>query len=156
VPKMPTATARRVAKADRGGAALIDPGEYLGTLKAVKISPKKDRNGNTYWIWSFELDDDGVKGTRLSTNTHFTDDGNQDWWIATVFDAFEAKMNADTDTLVGKQVTLVVDQSEITGGPRKGQIRNEITGLMPPKSGGDDGDEDFEDDDEDGDGEPDF
>jgi hypothetical protein len=141
---MPLSDAKRVAKADRGGAALIDPGEYLGTLKKVVVSAKKDKNGNTYWIWSFELDEDVVKGTRLSTNTHFATDGSQDWWIATVFDAFEAKMNTDTDTLVGKKVTLVVDQSEITGGPRKGQIRNEITGLMPPKSGSEDGDEDFE------------
>lgn len=154
MPKMETAVARRVAKADRGGQSLIDPGEYTATLKGVKVSPKKDRNQNTYWIWSFELDDDGVKGTRLSTNTHFAADGSQDWWIATVYDGFEAKMNVDTDTLVGRQVTLVVDQGEITGGPRKGQIRNEITGVLPLKSKADDGDEDFEsEDDED---EPDF
>jgi hypothetical protein len=154
MPKLDRATAVAVNKADTGGQELLPAGEYVATLRECKVSPKKDRNQNSYWIWSFEITEEGsAKGTKLSTNTGLAD--NQHWWMKIVFDAFEAKPNVDTDTLVGKEVTLVVDQSEITGGPRKGKLRNEITSLMPKGAQAAEGDDDEFDEDKDGD-DPDF
>ena len=154
MPKLTNAQAKRVHAADTSGRALIPAGEYLATLKECVVSAKKDKNGNSYWIWTFELDDGEFKGTKMRTNTGLAE--NQDFWMKTVFDAFEAKPNVDTDTLIGKQVTLVIDQAEIGGGPRKGQLRNDVTSLFPVGQGDGAEDDPFA---EDGDGdedEPDF
>jgi hypothetical protein len=153
MPKLDRATAIAVNKADSGGGALIPPGEYLSKMTKCSVSPKKDRNGGTYWIWEFEVQEGEHKGTKLKTNTGLAD--NQHWWMKIVFDAFEAKPNVDTETLIGRDVTLVVEHSEIQGGARKGQIRAEITSLMPPGGAGGDDDDDFTEGDGDGD-DPDF
>lgn len=139
MPKLDTKTARRVNKAETGGGPQIPPGQYLATLREVKVSPKKDKNGNEYWIWTFELDEGSFKGSKIRTNTGLSE--NQDFWMKTVFEAFGAKLNVDTDTLYGKQVLLTIDQSEIQAGSRKGQIRSEITTLGPPEEEGDEEDE---------------
>lgn len=153
MPKLDRATAVAVNKADTAGQSLIPEGEYLAKLTGCKVAPKKDKNGNPYWIWTFEVTEDGeYKGSKLSVNTGLAE--NQHWFMKIMFDAFEAKPNVDTDTLVGREVTIVVDQAEIQGGARKGQLRNNIVSAMPPgQSANGEAENDGLDDDED---EPDF
>lgn len=154
MPTLDKATAIAVNKAESGGGALIPEGEYLAKLTKCVVAAKKDKNGNPYWVWSFEVTEDGeYKGSKLSVNTGLAE--NQHWFMKMMFDAFGAKPNVNTDTLVGKEITIVVDQAEITGGARKGQLRNNIVSMMAPgSSAADEEDDPFAEDGKDD--EPDF
>lgn len=143
MPKLDTATAKRVHNAESGTTALVDEDQYRLKLEKVAVSPKQDKNGNTYWIWTFAIVNgqttgDKFKGKGLRTNTGFTED--QAWYPHMIFEAYGVKPNVDTDTLLGKEVLAIVSQGEITGGPRKGQVRNNIDTFMSLDSATDDDD----------------
>jgi hypothetical protein len=156
MPKLDRATAIMVNKADTSGRALLPEGEYLAKLVKCTVSSKNDRNGNKYWVWEFEVVEEGdFKGSKLSVNTGLAE--NQHWFMKLVFEAFGAKPNVDTDTLLGHEVTLVVDQHEISGGARKGKLANGIVSLMPPGQSAADGEDDpFGEEGGEGETEPDF
>lgn len=152
MPKLPTAAARVVAKAESGGGyTLVPEDDYRLKLLSVKVSPKPDRNDNHYWIWQFEIVGGDYAGSKQRTNTWWTEE--QAWWMKAVFEAFGAKANVDTDTLVGKEVMATITQREIESGPRQGKITNDISSIRPV-SEGDDDDSDFGDGS--GDDDPDF
>lgn len=155
MPKLANTKARSVSKQEATGAQkLLPPGEYVGKLIEVKVSTKPDKNGNHYWIWFFEIvSEDEYNGSKLRTNTGLAE--NQEWALKRMFDAFGVKPNVDTETLHGQEITLVVDQSEITGGPRKGKVRNEIIDEMAKSAGDGEGDGEWDDEDGDGDGDSD-
>ncbi len=141
MPKLDNATARVVNKAEGTGFTLVDEDQYKVKLEKVIVSPKEDKNGNTYWVWSFSIvsgqtTGDKFKGKSLRTNTGLTE--GQAWYIKMIFDAFGVKPNVDTDTLLGKEVYAIVGQGEITAGARKGQMRNEMQTFMSLDSAVDD------------------
>lgn len=134
MPKLDTKTAKAVNNAEGTAFTLLDEDEYVLKLDKVEVSPRPDRNGNSYWIWSFtvqsgQVTGDKYKGKPIRTNTGFSE--NQLWFAKMVFDAFEAKPNVDTDTLLGKEVKAIVGQREIQAGPRKGQLSNDIQTMLP-------------------------
>jgi len=149
MPKLDNATARVVNKAEGTGFTLVDEDQYKVKLEKVTVSPKPDKNGNTYWIWGWSIvsgqtTGDKFKGKSLRTNTGLTE--SQAWYIKMIFDAFGVKPNVDTDTLLGKEVYSIVGQGEITAGARKGQMRNEMQTFMSLDSATDDNwDDDPED-----------
>ena len=137
-----------VNKAEGGARVLVDEDQYRLKLTKVIVSPKPDRNGNSYWVWSWDIvsgqtTGDKFKGKSIRCNTGFTED--QAFFPKMIFDAFGAKPNADTDTLLGNEVLAIVGQREITTGPRKGQITNDITTVMSLDSASED-DDDWSDD----------
>ena len=149
MPKLDNATARVVNKAEGQAFVLVDEDQYRLKLTGVKISPKQDVNGNTYWIWSFDVvsgqtTGDQFKGKHLRTNTGFTED--QAWYPKMIFDAYGVKPNVDTDTLLGKELYAIVGQSEVQKGPRKGQLRNDITSFMSLDSMSEDDADEFDED----------
>ena len=163
MPKLDNATAKKVNQAEGSGTTLLDEDQYKVKLEKVIVSPKPDKNGNSYWVWTFSVvsgqtTGDKFKGKQLRTNTGLSD--NQFWYMKMIFDAFGAKPNVDTDTLLGQEVLSIVTQGEIQAGPRKGQTRNEMSSFEAVGSG--DGDDDNWDDDStdggaaDEDSEPDF
>jgi hypothetical protein len=129
MPRLDTATARVVNKAEGSSFTLLDEDLYLLKLTKCVVSTKPDRNGNTYWIWSWEVSrgqtsEDKFKGKSVRCNTGFTED--QAWFPKSIFDAFGVKPNVDTDTLLGKEVVAIASQREIGAGPRKGQLTNDL------------------------------
>ena len=154
MPKLDTATAKAVAKAEGSGSALLDEDEYVLKLDKVVVSPKPDKNGNGYWIWTFsvqsgQLTGDKFKGKTLRANTGFGE--NQAWFLKMFFEAFEVKPNVDTDTILGKEVKGIVGQREIQQGARKGQMASDLQTLLPVGSDPDGDDSDDADDDADDD-----
>lgn len=134
MPKLDNTTARVVNKAEGSAFTLLDEDMYLLRLTKVVVSSKPDRNGNTYWIWSWEAEKgqtsgDKFKGKSVRCNTGFTED--QAWFPKSIFDAFGVKPNVDTDTLLGKSVCAVATQREIGAGPRKGQLTNDLSNFAP-------------------------
>lgn len=147
MPKLDTATAKLVHKSEGSATSLVDEDQYRLKLEKVIVSPKVDTNGNTYWIWTFSIVSGQTTGEKfatksLRTNTGFTE--NQAWYPNMLFSAFGVKPNVDTDTLLGKELLAIVSQGEITGGSRKGQIRNNIDTFMSLDSATDD--DDWDDD----------
>ena len=141
MPKLDNATARTVNKAEGSAFVLVDEDQYRVKLTKVIVSPKPDTNGNTYWIWSFDIvsgqtTGDKFKGKPLRTNTGFTE--NQAWYPKMIFEAFGVKPNVDTDELLGKEVLAIVGQAEVQKGARKGQLRNEMQTFMSLDSATDD------------------
>lgn len=151
MPKLDTATARVVNKAEGSAFTLLDEDMYLLRLTKVIISTKPDRNGNAYWVWSWEVSKgqttaDKFKGKPARCNTGFTED--QAWFPKSIFDAFGVKPNVDTDTLLGKEACAVATQREIGTGPRKGQLTNDLSSFAPAAAfdgGGDGLDDEFAD-----------
>lgn len=148
IPKLDTKTARLVNSAEGGSRVLVDEDQYRLKLSKVIVSPKPDRNGNTYWVWSWDVisgqqSGDKWKGKSVRCNTGFTDD--QAFFPKMIFDSFGAKPNVDTDTLIGQELLAIVGQREIASGARKGQITNDITAFMSLDAGGGD-DADWADD----------
>jgi hypothetical protein len=150
MPKLDTATARVVNKAEGSAFTLLDEDLYLLRLTKCIVSPKNDRNGNSYWIWSFEVvkgqtSEDKFKGKSARCNSGFTED--QAWFPKSIFDAFGVKPNVDTDTLLGKEVVAIASQREIGAGPRKGQLTNDLSSFAPASTfeSGDDGADEFAD-----------
>lgn len=142
MPKLDNTTAKAVHTAEGTGFTLVDEDQYRIKLEKVVVSPKPDVNGNTYWIWSFSIvsgqtTGDKFKGKPLRTQTGFTE--NQRWFAKMIFEAFEAKPNVDTDTLLGKEVLAIVGQGEQTSGRNKGKMRNEVQTLMSVNSAVDEG-----------------
>lgn len=144
MPRLDNRTAKIVHTAEGSSFALVDEDQYRLKLTKVIVSPKQDKNGQTYWIWSFDIvsgqtSGDKFKGKSLRTNTGFTED--QAWYPHMLFAAFGVKPNVDTDTLLGKELLAIVSQGEIGGGPRKGQLRNNIDTFMSLDSATDDDDD---------------
>jgi hypothetical protein len=157
MPKLDTATAKKVHAAEGGtNRTPVPEGNYRMALKSCVVSPRPDKNKNTYWIWTFTITEDGdFKGRELRTNTGFSD--NQLWFVKGIFDAYGVKPNVDTDTLVGKEIEVYVTQHEIEAGSRKGQISNDLSSFAAVGSGsGDDDDWAAEGDDKKGEEDPDF
>lgn len=167
IPKLDNPTARTVAKAEGSGSTLLDEDQYRLKLEKVIVAPKPDKNGDAYWVWTWQVvsgqtTGDRFKGKSTRCATWFLED--RAWYPKMIFEAFGVKPNVDTDTLLGKEVLAIVTQSEITSGSRKGQMGNDISTFMSPDSATDD---DWDDEDEsaakdaagapeDDDGEPDF
>ena len=134
MPKLDRETAKAVHEAEGSAYTLLDEDEYLVKLDKVAIADKPDKNGNTYWIWTFtvisgQMTGDKFKGKQLGTNTGFSE--NQLWFAKMVFDAFEVNPNVDTDTLLGKEVKALVGQREIQQGRNKGKMSNDVQTLLP-------------------------
>lgn len=149
MPKLDNKTAKVVHTAEGSGTSLVEEDQYRLKLEKVVISAKADKNGNVYWIWTFgivsgQTTGDKFKGKSLRTNTGFTED--QAWYPHMIFESYGVKPNVDTDTLLGKELYAIVSQGEITGGPRKGQIRNNIDTFMSLDSATGDDDDDWTDD----------
>lgn len=144
MPKLDTNTAKAVHKAEGSAFTLLEEDQYTLKLDKVEVAAKPDKNGNAYWWWHFSVvsgqtTGDKFKGKGIRTSTGFSED--QLWFAKMVFEAFEAKPNVDTDTLLGKEVVGLVGQREIQAGARKGQLSNDITTLMSveaAKAGDDD------------------
>jgi hypothetical protein len=139
--KLDNKTAKAVHSAEGSTFTLLPEDEYILKLDKVSVASKPDRNGQSYWVWDFtvvsgQTTAEEFKGKPLRTNTGFSE--NQLWFAKMVFEAFEAKPNVDTDTLLGKEVKAIVGQREIQAGARKGQLSNDIQTLLPVTAGGDD------------------
>jgi hypothetical protein len=166
MPKLDNATAKKVHNAEGGSRSLLDEDQYRLKLEKVIVSPRQDKNGDTYWTWTFAVvsgqgSGDKFKGSSTRTNTWFTDD--RAWYPRQIFDAFGVKPNVDTDTLLGQELLAIIVQSEITSGQRKGQLGNDITAFMSLDAGTDDDWDDGDDkpaatgtDSDEDDGEPEF
>lgn len=156
MPKLDNTVAKKVNSAE-GGAALLDEDEYVLKLDKVVVSPKPDKNGNSYWIWTFsvqsgQLTGDKFKGKTQQARTFWSDESM--WFGKMFFDAFGVKPNVDTDTLLGSEVKGIIGHREIQAGQRKGQMASDIQTLLPLTASTDD--DDWADDDKDKDEEPDF
>jgi hypothetical protein len=145
MPKLDSKTAKRVNSAEGGGGGftLLDEDEYTLKLTGVKVGAKPNKNGDLGWVWSFEVSSgeqtgDKFKGKPIRTNTWLSEDS--DWYLKQMFDAFGAKPNVDTDTLIGKEIRGIVTQREIMAGARKGQLSNDLGSMMPVSDGDADAD----------------
>jgi len=141
MPQLDQKTARQVHNAEGSSFTLIDEDEYVLRLDKVVVSSKPDKNGNPYWIWTFSVvsgqtTGDKFKGKPVRANTGWAED--QQWFGKMFFEAFGVKPNANTDTLLGKEVKGLVGQREIQAGARKGQLTNDVQTLMSRDAEGDD------------------
>jgi len=131
MPKMDKNKAKSVAEAE-SSFPLIPEGVWPAMLKGVES--KETRAGDsTYWRWEYEVhyeDDKGVDRTgKQWDNTSLKDEA--EWRLKQVFEAYGVPSDTDTDDLVGKWVTLQINQAPIGAGSRKGEQGNNIVKVLP-------------------------
>jgi len=129
MPKLDKAKAKATGEAESTFGPL-DEGVYLGTL--AEVTSGNEGPKGEYWIWRFEdlinVDTDEKAPGNLWLNTSLSADAA--WKMKEVFDAFGVKPDTDTDTLLGEQVQLAVEQRVIEKGPRKGSLGNDIVQVL--------------------------
>ena len=132
--KLNKATAKKVdQQEDRGDFEAVPAGIYECSLRDVQ--PKEGAK-SPYWSWEFECVEDDFKGRRFWLNTSLSEAAL--WKMKEVFKAFGVAPDADTDELVGEHVRLVISQSIIQGGNRKGEMGNQVDNVRPADTEDDD------------------
>ena len=134
MPKLPTAQAKKTAKADAwesgGGRQLLDDGRYAGQLFSVV---EREGRKAPYWNWRFvnihdiEGDPQGRVNLFLSTSLSEAAAGG----LKQAFDAFGYTTDSDTDEIVGEWAVLYVRQEVQEQGKNAGQRVNVVSGLAP-------------------------
>lgn len=151
MPKLPKKAAKATAETESQSFDALPVGTYIGTLeqvtthdgRAIASSPADvDQFGEgekiPYWKWQFK-DITGRSGEDVEPGKTYpgklwvqTSLGeNSRWKMKEVFDAFGYTTDTDTDEMCGEKVVLVVTQRTIEGGPRKGEIGNNVDNLLP-------------------------
>lgn len=136
--KLPKKVAERVNSAETQDFSALPVGTYTGKL--VNVDTSKSGDAGPYWSWEFDITDDGFEGRKLWVNTSLSE--KADWKMKEVFNAFGHDAESDTDELIGESITLVVSQTVIERGNRKGQMGNNVDQCLPlgedPDAGGED------------------
>lgn len=135
---------------DLTGFKPLEPGKYVARLS--KVDGKQTSTGVPMWAIEFDevhtLDGEKQPG-RQFTNLQFPPAGDkpesygksQEKWdqyvalsnsrVKQFFAAFGYTTDSDTDEMIGERCVLTIGQRTINGGPRVGQLGNEINGMEP-------------------------
>lgn len=125
------------AQEDRGDFEVLPAGIYECKLR--EVTPQEGAKG-PYWKWEFECVEDEYKGRRFWLNTSLSEAAL--WKFKEVFKAFGVASDADTDELVDEHVRLVISQSIIQQGNRKGEMGNQVDNVRPADTDDEDDSED--------------
>lgn len=129
MPKLNKAKAKKTEAAEGSGFDPLPDGAYHLRLRDVDAS-KPDGPAGPYWVWEFEVVEDGEwKKRRLWNNTSLSDAAA--FKMAETFKAFGVPADTDTDELLGQVVLGIVSQRTIQKGARKGELTNQIDRLKP-------------------------
>lgn len=113
---------------------LLPEGWYVVSLMEVKdIGGENDR-----WDWVFT----GFREYDMETGTIGPSHAGRTWWTTTntpdsiskykaTFFAFDADLDTDTDTLIGEDVLIYLDQHVARQGKMKDQTVNGATAIRP-------------------------
>lgn len=130
MPKLTQAMAQEADKAaDDGGPAPIPAGVYVGKLLGVTVSDKEGDSGYHYWMWEYQVMDEGYTSKKLRLITSLSPKAR--FSIGGAFAAHGVPSDTHTDELVGSRVLLQVTQGPIQKGPRAGQVVNRLDYTMP-------------------------
>lgn len=108
---------------------LLAPGLYAARLEEVDTQRDPGPAGD-YWAWIFNYENQPGKAF---LNTSFSEKAIGS--VGAVFRAFDAPIDEDTDNLVGELCILSVSVGKVKKGPRKGQLRNEVSAVLPWEDG---------------------
>lgn len=114
---------------EEGGPEPIPAGVYVGKLTNVTVSDKPGGSGFHYWVWEFQVMDEGYTNKTLKTNTSLSPQAR--FSFGGMFKAFGVPANTHTDELIGQRVLMTVTQVPIQKGPRTGQITNNVEYCSP-------------------------
>ncbi len=132
MPKLDDKRAQEVENAEDGFKP-IPEGVYI--LQLMEDVDVKEGDKGVYWKWTFEIPEqhDGKElehaGRRFWTNTSLTKAA--DFKMKEMFAGFGVPANTDTAELVGRKVKAQISIRTIQGGPRKGELSNEIAKVFP-------------------------
>ena len=130
MPQLSKQKAKSVDDAETTSFEALAEGLYLGTLEEVDDS--KEGPSGSYWSWRFSdlvnVETDEKAPGSLWVNTSMVEAA--EWKLKEVFDAFGVKTTTDTDTLLGQQAQLVVEQRIIEKGARMGEVGNNVVRVM--------------------------
>jgi len=129
MPKLNKAQAKTVGDAESSSFEPLDDGAYHARLRDVKVSDQPGPSGSYYWKTEFEVVEDPYKNRRLWSNLSLSDAAA--FKVKEFFDAFGEDTDTDTDELIGQVVKLIVSQTTIQAGARKGEIGNQIDRIAP-------------------------
>ena len=148
MPKLSKAAAKQVANTETQSFGAIPGGIYIGRLDEVTTGTGK-QSGKPYWSWAFTVvsDADGDEeyaGRKLWINTSLSEAAH--FKLKEVFEAFGYTPDSDTDEMIGEQIKLLVSETVIEQGARKGQPGNNVDRAIALD---DDGEGDGESDEDD-------
>lgn len=130
MPKLSKAVATEADQAAvESGPAPIPEGLYVGRLLEVKVSDNPGPSGSHYWMWEYQVMDDGYNGKKLTHITSLSEKAR--FSVGGAFAAFGVPSDTDTDELLGQRVMLHVVQTVIQKGPRQGQNTNSVDYTLP-------------------------
>lgn len=133
MPKLASDQARQAEQAHLEGpkdqGPLVPEAMYLGKLKEVEVSNKPGPSGHHYWVWTFELQDEGYEGVEKALITSLSPDAA--FAVGGAFAAFHVPADTDTDELLGQFAVLEISQVPIEKGSRKGELTNRVEKLHP-------------------------
>lgn len=146
MPKLDKKTAKAVAETETQSFDALPADVYIGRLDEVEV---RDGAKGPYWSWAFTVvsDKDGEEkfaGRKLWVNTSLSEKAH--FKLKEVFDAFGYETDSDTDELIGESIKMLVEETIIEQGARKGQPGNNVVRCMPldedgESEGGSDDDE---------------
>lgn len=128
MPKLDTATAKKVAEQESSSFDAIPEDIYTVKLNKVEVRDTKDKKSQ-YWVWELEIVDGEFTGRRQWLNTSLKDTAH--WKLKETFEAFGYTTDSDTDEIVGEKCKIAVVQRVIESGARKGQMGNNVEKSMP-------------------------
>ena len=131
MPKLNATLAKQVDETEVSDFSALPEGTY--TVKLLEVEAKEGRtSGKPYWLWTFEIDEEAhpdAAGRRLWVNTSLSEKAS--FKMKEAFLAFGYSTDSDTDEMIGEKIKVVVTQTVIEQGKRKGQIGNQVDQMLP-------------------------
>lgn len=123
--KLNKAQQKRVKEAESGFDAL-PAGIYKA--KIVSVDPTKKGPAGPYWKFEFQITAGKYKGRKQWVNASLSEEAA--WRMQEIFDACGFEYDADSDEFAGEAVKIVLSESVIGQGPRKGQPSNNVDSVL--------------------------
>lgn len=113
---------------------LLDEGIYEAVLeectdKGPDGSPLRGEKGE-YWKWTWAELVNVQDGTRAPGRQWYRTSMAFPWKLKEVYEALGLEVTQDGQEGLGRRVLLVINQSKITSGSRKGELSNNITQVL--------------------------
>jgi hypothetical protein len=130
MPQLSKAEAREAEQQAEESAQRFDPvpaGMYIGKLTEVVVSDKAGDSGYEYWMWRWDLEDDGYSGKTAQSITSLSPKAAFSFGLH--FKAFGVPADTHTDELVGRLALLNLSQVPSSKDPNR--MVNRVEEVLP-------------------------
>lgn len=130
MPQLSNAEAREAEQAAEESAERFDPvpaGMYVGKLAEVVVSDNVGDSGYHYWMWRFDIQDEGYEKKQVQSVTSLSPKAS--FSLGLMFKGFGVPADTHTDELVGELVLLNVSVVPSRKDPNRNV--NQVDEVLP-------------------------